>query len=451
MDTSPKRKAIEASAFVLFGFGLSQVIRLAGNIALTRLLAPELFGLLNIARVFVVGIWLFSDIGLGPAIVRSERADEPVFLNTVWTLQVIRGGVISALCVIIAYPVSLVYKEPKLFLVVIAIGALEIPSAFLSTALPLLNKRLQQRRLTQMELAIQCASLACMIATAYFYRSVWALLLGELLGNVIRLVWSHRINAECPNRFALEREAAKEVISFGKWILLSTAMNFLATQADRMLLGKLFTLGWFGVYSVAINLAELPKQVVSRLSSSVLFPLISSYARFPREELREKIRKPRGKILPLVALGLALFSCFGDIAIRILYDQRYDAAAWMLPILAIGMWPLVLVATVDGCLLSLGKPKFIAYGNLAKFLYMLVAIPLSFKLWSYKGAIAAVALNDIPSYVIINYGLKKERLSFMKQDAWSSLVLAAATAALLGARYALGLEFPGDPLHLFGR
>ena len=66
METSQKRKAIEASAFVLFGFGLSQVIRLAGNIALTRLLMPELFGLLNIARVFVVGIWLFSDIGPGP-------------------------------------------------------------------------------------------------------------------------------------------------------------------------------------------------------------------------------------------------------------------------------------------------------------------------------------------------------------------------------------------------
>jgi O-antigen/teichoic acid export membrane protein len=213
----------------------------------------------------------------------------------------------------------------------------------------------------------------------------------------------------------------------------------------------MFPMGWFGVYSVAITFAELPRSIISRLSQKVVFPLVSQFSSYPRDELREKIRVPRGKILPWVAVGLAFFGSFSDIAIRILYDTRYDAAAWMLPMLAFGMWPIMLLSTIDTCLLSIGNPRYMAYGNLAKFAYMLVAIPLLVKLWGAKGAILAVALNDIPSYIITNYGLRKERLSFLRQDAWATAIVLGATAVLLGARLALGFGFPGDPISLFGR
>jgi len=82
MDENIKKKAIKGAAFVLAGYGLSQALRLGGNLILTRLLVPELFGIMALARAFITGLLFFSDIGLRPSIIRSPRGDDPVFLNT---------------------------------------------------------------------------------------------------------------------------------------------------------------------------------------------------------------------------------------------------------------------------------------------------------------------------------------------------------------------------------
>jgi O-antigen/teichoic acid export membrane protein len=442
MDGKNKKKAVEATYFVVMGFGLSQVIRLGGNIALTRLLVPEIFGIISIARVFIIGLAFFSDIGLEPAIIRSPRAHDPTFLNTAWTMQVIRNIILAVFAGIVGIPASIIYKEPILAIVIPLIGLMGISDGFRSTSLTMLDKDLQQKKLTIMELSVQAISLACMITAAFFIRSIWALLIGELVGTLTRTAWSHMINTSCPNKFILEKEAIKELLSFGKWILLSTALMFLATQVDRLILGRLFPMGWFGIYSVAASLAELPKQVIGKLNSKVIYPLITTYSHLAHEELRDKMGKARWRLLLVLAILLAFFGCFGDLVIYILYDQRYRAAAWILPTLAFGMWPLILISTIEGSLLAIGKSKYAAMANLVKFIYIVIALPLAHKYGGEVAIILAIALNDVPSYIILNIGLVKERLSLMRQDAFLTLILLAMSALLLGLRMLAGIGLP---------
>jgi O-antigen/teichoic acid export membrane protein len=439
-----KKQVIEAASFVVIGFGMSSVIRLLGNIVLTKLLVPELFGLVSLAKVFVMGLYLFSDIGLAPAVIRSDRSNDPVFLNTVWTVQIIRSAIITGLLFIIAFPVAALYKEPILKAVIPAIGLLGMINSLQSTSLIKLDRDLQQKKLTIIGLAVQVISTGCMIVAAYFFRNIWALMLSDLVGNLILVTWSFSLNKASPNRLMLEKPAIKELLSFGKWILVSTAMVFLASQADRLLLGKLFSMTKFGVYNIAVTLAELPKQIITRLSGKIFFPLIAKYSHSPREELRKKIGAPRGKMLALLAVSVAIFGSFGDFLVRILYDQRYSAAAWILPLLVVGMWPLLLINTIDGSLLAIGKSQYSAISNFAKFVYMIVLIPVSFKLYGEFGVILVVAFNDIPSYIIINYGLARENLSLLKQDAWTTLVLLVALGLFLAIRIIFGMGLPGQ-------
>jgi len=443
-DHKHGKKAIEAASFVIFGFGLSQAIRLGGNIILTRLLVPEIFGIITLARVFYMGLGLFSDVGLEPAIIRSNRSNDPLFMNTAWTIQIIRSVILAVLAAVIAYPISQFYQEPVLIFIIPLIGFVSIPDGCRSTSLPLLNKELQQKKLTFMELGIQVISLVVMATSAYFLRNIWALLIGEFVGSCVRMIWSHALNKAQPNRLALEKGAVKELLSFGKWILLSTAMMFLATQADRFILGKLFTMAMLGIYSVALNFAELPKQILARLNGKVIFPLIVKYAHLSNTALRDKMKVPRRRLLTIVAVLLACLGSFGDVIIHLLYDQRYQAAAWILPLLAFGMWPLILLSTIESSLLAIGKPKYAAAGNLLKFLYMITVLPLSYRFAGEFGAVLAIALNDIPSYVTINIGLKKERLSLLKQDLFLTLVLCLAAALLIGIRMIMGVGVPGS-------
>ena len=88
---SLRKLALRGVIWTTAGFGCGQVLRLAGNLILTRLLVPELFGLMTLAQTAITGLSMFSDIGTSANVVRHPRGEDPKFLNTAWTLQVIRG------------------------------------------------------------------------------------------------------------------------------------------------------------------------------------------------------------------------------------------------------------------------------------------------------------------------------------------------------------------------
>ena len=418
-------------------------MRLGGNLVLTRLLVPEFFGVMALAQVLISGLHLFSDIGLGPAIIRSPRGNDPVFLNTAWTLGVTRGIALWGLTLALALPMAKIYENPVLAWVIPITGLNAILYGFKSTSIFTLNKNIQLGKLSIMEASCQLIALICMIILAYLYKNIWSLVFGSLIGSLSTTVWSHFLVPKTKNRLVLEKDSITELFSFGKWIFVSTAMMFLATQADRFLLGKFFPLAMFGVYNIAVIFAELPKQVISQLSAKVIFPLISKFSHLPRNELRQSILRKRKLILFPLAVLVALLTGFGDVLIEFLYDARYKQAGWMLSLLALGMWPLVLYSTIDRSLYAIGKPTYSAAGNFFKFLYMIICIPLSYKFAGYVGAVLAVALNDLPVYLITSIGLTKENLSCFKQDILASIFLVTIITICITIRFIFHMGIPG--------
>lgn len=446
--SSLKKKAIIGAAWTLFGYGGSQALRLVSNLILTRLLVPEIFGLMALVTTFQVGLNLFSDIGIRPSIIQNQRGEDPMFLNTAWTLQVIRGFWIWFACTLVAWPVSQFYGDTRLLWLLPITALASIFQGFESTSLAILNRRMAIGKLTIFEFQMQIISLIVMIALAWFNRSIWAIVGGILIGGFIRMIWSHRLVPEHNDRFAWDKESLKELISFGRWIFISTAMTFLAAQADRLILGKLFSFEMLGIYTIAFTFADLPRQIVQRISGQVMFPVISQYAQLPRASLRAKILPKRWLLMVGMALGLTFLICFGDLIILILYDERYKQGAWMLPILALGLWPLMLSLTIDKALFAIGNPKFVAFGNICKFIYMLILLPLAFYQMGVLGAIIVIALNDLPFYLPVIYGLWREKIVVIWQDIQLTLLLIGLVIIVLLGRYFLGFGLPVDTYFL---
>ncbi len=53
--SSLKKLAIKGTIWTLVGYGSSQILRLLSNLILTRLLVPELFGLMALVNTFIIG------------------------------------------------------------------------------------------------------------------------------------------------------------------------------------------------------------------------------------------------------------------------------------------------------------------------------------------------------------------------------------------------------------
>ena len=264
-------------------------LRVVNSLVLTRLLMPESFGLMTLVTTLVVGISLLSDIGLGPSVIQNPRGDEPALLNTVWTLQVLRGLGIFVVSLILAWPMSLIYHEPRLMALMPALGVNVLISSFNSTNLLSMSRHMGVRRVFVLDFTTQIFTLLVTAGCALVYRSVWALVIGAILSSIFRLVFSfyRRLIPGIRNSFCWDRESLHGLVHFGKWILMSTAFFFFASQADRLILGKLISFSLLGVYGIAYSVSDIPRAVIYAFSNRVGFPFIAKMVHLPIAEFRK--------------------------------------------------------------------------------------------------------------------------------------------------------------------
>ncbi|MBW4463877.1 MAG: oligosaccharide flippase family protein [Pegethrix bostrychoides GSE-TBD4-15B] len=436
-----KKLVIRGAFWTVAGYGLGQILRFGSNLLLTRLLFPEFFGLMALVNIFIVGLNLFSDVGVGLSIIQNKRGDEPDFVNTAWTLKVIRGLGLWTACLLFSYPMAVLYNQPQLQWIIPVVGLTTILDGFSSTATYTLERHMAVRQLTVLELTAQAIQTAVMVVWAYHSPTMWALVSGNLVVSIVRLVWSYQLIPGLRNQFCWEKSAVQEIFSLGRWIFVSTALTFMAEQADRLMLGKLLPLDMLGIYGIALMLSDLPRQLTLALSMRIILPAAAKMVDLPRPELRAAILRHRKKLLLVLTLGMVLMIGLGDLLILALYDQRYTAAAWMLPILALGIWPRLLCATIDSALIAIGRVQYTTVGNFLRLLCTVGGIWFGYHQIGVVGAIVAVALNDLFYYASVSFGLQREGMGCLRQDLQATALLLGGLALLGLGRFGLGIQF----------
>jgi O-antigen/teichoic acid export membrane protein len=343
--------------FTLGGYALGQFIRLGSNLVLTRLLFPEAFGLMALVAVIMQGLAMFSDVGVSPAIMQSKRGDDQQFLDTAWTIQVVRGGLLWLFACVIAVPVAQLYEEPLLAMILPCAGVSLLIAGFNPTRMDTANRHLMLGRLTGLDLAAQTIGIVVAILLAWYMQSVWALVISGIASAAVLLVFYNLFLPGQPNRFRWEPEAARELISFGKWIFLSTICGFLYMQGDKLLLGKYLPLDQFGIYNIGFVLASFPLLMGGVLTRKVLIPL---YRERPPAKSVENFRKLQRMRFLLTAIMISLtgaVSAAGVVLIDLLYDPRYAMAGAVVVLIAAMQIPQILVLTYEQASLAAGDSR----------------------------------------------------------------------------------------------
>jgi O-antigen/teichoic acid export membrane protein len=352
---SLKQKAIRGSIWTLAGNQISQVLRLGGNLILTRLLFPEAFGLMALVQSFLMGLEMFSDVGIGPSIIQNKRGNDPAFLNTAWTLQVFRGVALWICACLIAWPAAQFYHEPMLMQLLPVVGLTSLIGGLNSTKLGTANRQLMLGRLTLIELGSYVLNLLVIIVMAWMYRSVWAIVAGGIVSSLAKMILSHTVLEGEQNRLHWERAAFRELQRFGQWVFFSTALTFVAAQGDRLILGRLLDVRFLGIYGIAIMMSRVLNDAIQQIAGRVLFPSYSELIRDRPERLYPVLRRCRILMIALSWCGSLFFIAFGKQLIDFLYDNRYADAGWMLKTFAIGGLVGILNLSYDNILIAKGK------------------------------------------------------------------------------------------------
>jgi O-antigen/teichoic acid export membrane protein len=443
---SLKARTVRGTLVTVAGTGFSRLLALGSNIVLSRLLFPEAFGVMALVIMLMTGLQMISDVDIQPSVIQHKRGNEPAFLDTAFTIQALRGIVIWLVAAAGAVPFAQLYGDERLVWLVPAVLASALLAGGFSTKLITLNRNLALGRLMLIDLGARVAAVTAMITFAAIYRSIWALVIGGLVENAVRLAASHLAIPGRNNRLRWDREAARDIFHFGKWIFVSTLITFLATRLDVMLLGKLVSLELLGVYSIALTLGRNLNQVTSKVTSMVLLPAFSSSAREGPEVLAQAFARGRRSLLPLgfavflgAALGAPAFFYF-------VYDERYRAAGWMAQLAMATLWLNFLQDSSSRALLALGDARSLAAANTLK---LVVTAGLSiggYMLGGFPFFLVGVAAGAAVGHAVIIVALATHGLHSLKADlaytfagvaialgSWQTSDLAARAAGLADA------------------
>jgi len=432
------RLLVLGTAWSIVAFVTGQAIRVGQSVVLARLLTPDIFGISLIVGSLITGIQLMSDLGIAKGVVYSKEAEDPDFYNTAWTLQAMRSIVLWMIALAIAFPAAYFYGISILTFIIPITSLSFVIEGFSSISKALMEKRLQFAKQNIFKTANAFISALASVALAYFTPTIWAPVLGGLIGSAASMIGSYFLLSDVKVKFRVSQKYATQITQFGKWIFISSFVWFLSANYDRLYLATAIPIGMLGVYGIARNISELISSFFVSFGNSVVFPFIASHSELPRTDLRNQLAGVRAKFLLPAMVGLSLFVVTADFAVQLIYDQRYHAASWMLPVLAIGSWFSLLANINDGTLLGLGKPHYSAVSNLAKFFVLLIGLPLGISKYGFVAAIAVVVLAEIFRNIPLMIGLRREGFSFRRQDVLMTLAVAAMIALLNWLRWAFG-------------
>ncbi len=418
-------------AIMDFG-GNGIVLRLISNLVLTRLLYPEAFGIMAIAQSFLTGLEMFSDTGIRVSIVQNKRGDDPAFLNTAWTMQILRGAMLWGITFLMAVPVARLYDTPVLAQIIPAMGMITFIRAFLPTAMATADRHLQFGHVTRIKLCLTVVQLIIGTIMAYWLQSVWSIVITLIISTVIGLITNWMLIPNARNRLQIEREALHHIFHFGKYVFLSTAAQFLISQSDRAILGLYIPMAALGIYNIGYFMAMTPSNFVGTLQTKVIFPLYRLQPIAESAENKRKIFRTRRRLVAVMLLGSLTISALGPWLVDLLYDARYVSAGPMITLFSLTLVPLITLSSVSSMLLAMGDSKRLLVLQLVTAAFQSSLLFGGIHFFGLIGAILAPGLSTLLSLPL--------RMRYARRyDAWDPVQDLGMTA--VGLLAAIGICF----------
>lgn len=436
---SLKTRTLRAGFVVALTGLASNALRFGSSLVTTRLLVPEVFGIAALSTAIYLMIELLSDIGLKQSVIGDRRGEDELFLDNVWTLQVVRGLCLAGTAILIAlvlwslaqagaFSPESVYAHPDLPAVLALTGVTSIWGGFWSIKIFVLERRLNFWASGYVELLAQVASTVATIVFAYYWRSIWAIVAGLHVNVLVSVFLSHRMAPGRMPRFRWDRETIKGVVEYGRWILFSSAAYVVATNLDRALLGVLVTPTALGLYGLAANIVWACESTTSRPFHQLGMPAIAEAVRSGHVELRTLTLRFR-RLNDLISVGLAGFLfAVGQLLIDVLYDPRYAAAGKALSILSFSLVFARYNAIVQ-IHLAVGDPKTGSWLNSTRAISIATFLPLGYILQGFEGALWAISLHMLPATMVILARNQKHGLNDFGFEARMLLAWPAGAAA----------------------
>lgn len=326
-----KEKTIRGGFVRLGTQGANFGIRIVSLMVLARLLTPKDFGLVGMVTAFTGVLTLFRDFGLSSAAIQSETVTEEQ-LSTLFWINLLVGVILAALGLALAPLIVEFYHEQRLLGITSALAM-----GFLFNAAGVQHSALLQREMRFTALSVintvaLVVGTAAAIAGARAGYGYWALVVMTLTAPLIGTIGFWLATGWIPGR-PRRRVGIRSMVHFGGTVTLNGLIAYIASNFEKILLGRFWGVDALGFYGRSYQLINIPTDNLNQAAGEVAFSALSRIQNDP-PRLKNYFLKGYSLILALtlpITIACALFA--NDITL-VLLGPKWMASAPILRLLA---------------------------------------------------------------------------------------------------------------------
>lgn len=252
------KKGLFASLLSVSQRVIAKSVGLISTLVLARVLAPEDFGLVAMATIFFGFVSILGETGGQQYIVRAEEVNDEM-LNTNWTINLILKVLISLITVLAAPLVASHFDDQRLVHILYFSAFATIIGGLVNPGINLLRRDQNIFPIVVNNLCGKVVAVSSAITIALIFESYWALIIGQFLSNLTRVIGSYFIHSYRP-WFSLKN--AREQYGFSIWLMAQASLGYARTQLDSFMVASGFTQSQLGQYNIMKYLAFLPNTLL---------------------------------------------------------------------------------------------------------------------------------------------------------------------------------------------
>lgn len=238
-----------------------------------RLLEPKDFGLMTMASLLTAYLQMFSELGMGAAIIQRPEVDQRALSSAFWLVGAV-GLVMGGATLLLAYPTAWIFSNDELVPVTQLISILFISSSLMTVPYHLLAREFQFKAIGLINLFATVVSSLLSVSMALRGYGVYALIWTSISLSIIKTVLFFIASRWRPT-LHYDFSDIKSYLRYGIVMALSGMSLRLYQTLDKLVIGRFFGETQLGLYQNAHSLSSIPLDKIWPLFQQILFPLFS--------------------------------------------------------------------------------------------------------------------------------------------------------------------------------
>lgn len=331
------------------------------NLILAKLLAPEVFGIIAIANVVIGAMELFSDVGVGKALIQYQ-GDAKKAAKVAFTLRIGQGLFLFLLAFALSGTIADYLQTEVLRSIIRVLGINFLIQSIGAVPMCLLSRDLKFKQQVIPNVLPALLQTTTAITLAILGFGVWSIVWGMALFTLTQslLYWSA---SPIKLGFRFDSRIAGKLLGFGLPLFASGIALFAVYNVDKSVVGKLLGMKELGYYAFAFTIINLPTTEIVYLINRVMFPTYSQLGGRLWDLKNAYLKTLR--YIALITLPLSIgIPLFGGDLFKALYGDKWIPAVG--PLQAFGVFAFMrsFGATTGSIFMALGKTRHLLYNIL---------------------------------------------------------------------------------------